>query len=449
MELNYINSETSIQPETSFHTKTSIQKDPYNSLKIAIWMYFLLWIFEGALRKWVLPGLATPLLIVRDPFAIYIIVRAVYLNVKFTNGYLVLACIITLLSLIYTITFGHGNLFVGIYGARIMLLHFPLIFIIGAVFTKEDILKMGYVLLAINILMTSIVYLQFISPQSAFINIGLGGEGSSGFSGAMGYFRPPGTFSFITGLSSFYIMVSVYVFYFWLSKEPVSKVLLIASTLALIFSLPLTVSRTAVGGVILVGLFAFLGSATSFKSLMRIVLTIFTLFILFTILQKTTTIFNLGTEVFMSRVDTASEQSGGFQESFFSRAIDGFVDPIVKLLKLPLVVGNLGMGTNAGAQMLSGSNGFLIAEDELGRIGGEQGLILGGGIIALRLGLAFTLFLKSIRLPSEDKLLALVFCGTALFSLTQGQWAQPSMLGYSIMVTGLLLASINKNLKPE
>jgi hypothetical protein len=30
----------------------------------------------------------------------------------------------------------------------------------------------------------AIVYLQFISPQSAFINIGLGGEGSAGFSGA-------------------------------------------------------------------------------------------------------------------------------------------------------------------------------------------------------------------------------------------------------------------------
>lgn len=57
------------------------------------------------------------------------------------------------------------------------------------------------------------------------------------------------------------------------------------------------------------------------------------------------------------------------------------------------------MGTNAGAQMLSGSNGFLIAEDELSRIGGEQGLLLGGAIILLRLGLALSLFLKSIRLP--------------------------------------------------
>jgi hypothetical protein len=420
-----------------------------NSIKIAIWVYFFLWIFEGALRKWVLPSLATPLLIVRDPVAIYIILRAIYLNVKFINGYVVSAFIITILALIITITFGHANLFVGIYGARIMLLHFPLIFIIGKVFTKEDINKMGYVMLCINIVMTLIVYLQFISPQSAFINVGLGGEGSAGFSGAEGYFRPPGTFSFITGLASFYILASVFIFYFWLSKVPISKILLISSTLALIFSLPLTVSRTAVGGVVLVGVFAFIGSAASFKQLLKIVFTVFVLFLLYTILQKTTTVFNLGTEVFMSRVETASGQSGGFKESFFSRVFDDFQRPITNLLKTPLFVGNLGMGTNAGAQMLSGSANFLLAEDELGRIGAEQGLVLGGSLIILRLGFALSLFLKSIRLPKEEKLLPMIFCGTALFSLTQGQWAQPSMLGYSVMVTGLLLASINKNLKTE
>ncbi|MBX9806180.1 MAG: hypothetical protein K2X95_00105 [Flavobacteriaceae bacterium] len=421
----------------------------FNSIKIAIWLYFFLWIFEGALRKWILPSLATPLLIIRDPVAIYLILRAIYLNVKFINGYVVCAYIITLLSLIITLTFGHSNLFVGVYGARIMLLHFPLIFIIGAVFTKEDILKMGYILLGINILMTSIVYLQFISPQSAFINIGLGGEGSAGFDGAMGYYRPPGTFSFITGLASFYIFVSVFVFYFWLSKVPCSKIFLISSTLALIFGLPLTVSRTAVGGVILVGVFAFIGSAASFKKLLKIVFIGFLLFLLFTILQKTTSVFNLGTEVFMSRVDTASGQSGGFKESFFSRAFDDFKRPITNLMTSPLFEGNLGMGTNAGAQMLAGSRNFLLAEDELGRIGAEQGLILGGGLIILRLGFALSLFLKSIRLPNEEKLMPMIFCGTALFSITQGQWAQPSMLGYSVMVAGLLLASINKNLKPE
>jgi len=419
----------------------------YNSIKIAIWLYFLLWIFEGALRKWILPGLATPLLVVRDPIAIFIILRAFYLNVKFVNAYVIWALLFTILGLIITLTFGHGNLFVGLYGARIMLLHFPLIFIIGEVFKKEDILKLGRVVLITNIIVTLVVYFQFISPQTAFINVGIGGEGSAGFSGSMGYFRPSGTFSFTTGLSAYYIFVSVFVFYFWLSKEACSKILLVVSTISLLIALPLTVSRTSVGGVILVGLFTLIGSSTSVKSIIRLAFTIAVLFALFTILQRTTTIFSLGTEVFMSRVETANNQGGGMKDSFFARALAGFTEPVLALLKAPLFVGNLGMGTNAGAQMLIGKRDFLVSEGELNRVGGEQGLILGGGLIVLRLILAISLFFKSIKLSGSYKLLPMTLCGTALFLITQGQWAQPSMLGCAVIATGLLVASIN--IKPK
>jgi len=421
----------------------------YKSIKIAIWLYFLLWIFEGALRKWMFPSLATPLLVVRDPIAIYLIIRSLYLNVKFLNPYVVVSSIFTLLGLIVTLTFGHANLFVGLYGARIMLLHFPLIFIIGEVFKKDDILKMGRLMLVINILVTLIVYFQFISPQTASINIGIGGEGSAGFSGSMGYFRPSGTFSFTTGLSSYYIMVSVFVFYFWLSKESCPKILLYASTIALLIALPITVSRTAVAGVLLVGFFAFIGSSTSFKAIMRLLISVFVISILFTFLQKTTPIFKLGTEVFMSRVDTANEQGGGLKGSVFLRIVNDFVGPINNLLNEPLFVGNLGMGTNAGAQMLTGKNKFLISEGELGRLGGEQGLVLGGGLIFLRLIFAIGLLYKSIKMPKEYKLLPVIFCGTALYLITQGQWAQPSMLGCSIVAAGLLVASINMNVISE
>lgn len=429
----------------------TVQEDhsKYSAIKIALWLYFLLWIFEGALRKWILPSLATPLLVVRDPIAIYIIFKAFSTNVKFMNGYIVCSSIITLLAFIVTLTFGHGNIFVGLYGARIMLLHFPLIFIMGAVFTQEDIATTGRMLLAVNILVTIIVYLQFISPQTAFVNIGIGGEGSAGFNGYRGYFRPSGTFSFTTGLSSYYILVSVFVFYFWLSKETCSKILLIASTVALLIALPLTVSRTAVGGVLLVGVFAFVGSATSFKSIFKVFSVVLIVISLFLVLQKTTSVFKLGTEVFMNRVDEANEVEKGQNSSFIERALEGFTQPIINLFESDLFIGNLGMGTNAGAQMLTGKVKFLISEGELGRVAGEQGLILGGGLIALRLLLALSFFYRSITLPSAYKLLPLAFCGSALFLITQGQWAQPSMLGCSIVAAGLLDASINIKKKAE
>ena len=412
-------------------------------LKKAIWLYFIMWIFEGALRKWILPSLATPLLVIRDPIAIYIIYRAFNLKLNFTNSYVVFAWLSTTFCLIISIVFGHGNLFVGLYGARIMFLHFPLVFIIGKVFIKDDVLKMGRVLLAINILMTVIVFFQFSSPQTAFINIGIGGEGSAGFSGAMGYSRPPGTFSFISGLTVFYTIVSVFVFYFWLSKEPCSRILLAASTIALVIGLPLTISRGAVGGVVLVALFAAIAAGTSRKTILKLLLISFSFSILIIVLKNTTSIFNIGLEVFTSRVDTANGDEG-LKETVFLRALNSFIDPIVNILDQPMIAGNLGMGTNAGSQLLNGKVTYLISEGELGRVSGEQGIIFGGLIIGLRIILAFSLIVESWKLPQVDKLLPFILCGVGCMLMLQGQWAQPSILGGSIISVGLILASINQ-----
>lgn len=420
----------------------------YKSIKAAIWVYFFLWIFEGALRKWILPSLATPLLIVRDPIAIYILFRAFYLNVKFMNPYIVLSSIFTLLSLAITLTFGHENLFVGIYGARIMLLHFPIIFVIGAVFTKEDILKMGRILLVLNIIMTVIVYLQFSSPQSAFINIGIGGEGSAGFSGAMGYSRPPGTFSFTTGLSIFYTAVSVFVYYFWLSKDSCSKILLYASTIALVIALPLTISRGAVVAVLIVGLFAMIASVTSVKMLGKLVLTVVVFYVSFLVLQNYVTVFNVGTEVFMDRVNSANRSTGaggGLKESILLRMVADIIGPFIDFFDNPIFEGNLGMGTNAGAQMLTGKTVFLVSETEFGRLVGEQGIIFGGGVILIRLILAIKILFKSWELSKLERLLPFTLCGAACPALFQGQWAQPSVLGFAVIMAGLVIAASKKN----
>lgn len=419
----------------------------YNAIKIAIWLYFLLWIFEGALRKWILPSLATPLLIVRDPIAVYIIIKALNLNVKFLNPYVVLSAIFTLLGLVVALTFGHGNLFVGLYGARIMMLHFPLIFIIGCVFSKEDVLKLGRAMLVVNILVTLIVYFQFTSPQSAFINVGIGGEGSAGFSGALGYFRPSGTFSFTSGLSIFYSAVSVFVFYFWLSKEPCSKILLYVSTITLVIAMPLTISRGAVVSVLIVGLFAIMASVTSAKMMFKIIIVSIVFYFVILILQQYSTLFNLSSEVFMHRVDAANKNTsgGGLKDSILLRMFNDFMQPIVDLFNQPLFAGNLGMGTNAGAQMLSGKVVFLIGETEFSRLAGEQGIIFGGGLIILRLFFAASIAIQSWNLPKEEKLLPFIICGSACAAIAQGQWAQPSILGYGISMGGLVMASLHKN----
>src|SRR5690554_6054219 len=112
-------------------------------LKKGVWAYFLLLIFEGALRKWFLPGLSTPLLIIRDPVALWLVFVAWKRGLLPSNWLLSAFAIITILSSITSLLFGHGNFFVILYGARIFLIHIPLIFVIGVVFSKEDVEKIG------------------------------------------------------------------------------------------------------------------------------------------------------------------------------------------------------------------------------------------------------------------------------------------------------------------
>ena len=114
-----------------------------NQLKIGIWIYYFLLIFEGALRKWVLPGLATPLLIIRDPVVIILLMIALKHRVLRLNGYLLVITLIGILSFILAIVAGHGNLYIALYGLRILLLHFPLMFVMQKIFTRDDILNMG------------------------------------------------------------------------------------------------------------------------------------------------------------------------------------------------------------------------------------------------------------------------------------------------------------------
>ena len=101
------------------------------------------------------------------------------------------------------VTVGHGSLLGAAYGLRIYLLHYPLIFLFPMVFDRADAWKFAKVMLLVAIPMTLLLGFQHYLPQTHWVNLGVGGTGSAGFGGALGRFRPPGTFSFISGVSMF------------------------------------------------------------------------------------------------------------------------------------------------------------------------------------------------------------------------------------------------------
>src|SRR5450631_3387685 len=145
-------------------------------LKRGIWIYFFLIIFEGALRKWVLPGLATPLLLIRDPVALWLLIKSMRVGLLPANIYLKAMIVVCIIGIFTTLFLGHGNLTVTLFGARILILHFPLIFVIGNIFDKQDVENMGKVIVIITIPMAFLTALQFYSSQDAWVNRGIGGD---------------------------------------------------------------------------------------------------------------------------------------------------------------------------------------------------------------------------------------------------------------------------------
>ena len=419
------------------------------NIKKGIWIYFIILIIEGGLRRWILPSLATPILIIRDLLGIYLLIVAYGTDYFPKNRLVPIFFSIGLISVFTALFFGHGNLFVALFGARILVVQVPLLFLIGHVFNQEDVIAMGRVVLWISIPMAILITLQFYSPQSAWVNKGVGDnlEGA-GFSGSNGYFRPPGTFSFISGTVSFFSLVGCYVMYFWLQPKFISKSLLIASSFALLISIPTSISRSLFFQFIIT-LFFFIWAKSNRPGFLKNISQIFFGFALITILFLNFKGLEDQINAFSTRFTTANEGEGGLKGVFIDRFLGGLVGSFSSLEDKYVVFGQgIGMGTNVGSQLLSGKLAFLIAEGEWGRVIGESGMILGFLIVFLRIYMSFNIILKCYNRLKYGDALSWMMMSFGFLVLLQGLWGQPTSLGFYVLIGGLVLASL-KNRKKE
>ena len=139
-----------------------------------IWLYLILWLIEGGLRRWFLPSLATPLLLVRDPVVVAIYFLAGSKNLFPANGFVFTGAALAFLSLASALMVGHGSLTVGLYGVSCDFLQVPLIFIIGRVLRPKDVFNLAKAAVWLVIPYTALLVAQFYEPQSAWVNRGVG-----------------------------------------------------------------------------------------------------------------------------------------------------------------------------------------------------------------------------------------------------------------------------------
>lgn len=406
-----------------------------------LWAYLLLLLFDGALRKWFLPGLSDLLLVSRIPLVGAIYLLAIPARVFTINGYilftLILAAITSLLALA-----SHGSIAVAVYGAMVNYFFIPLIFVIPRVLDYRETERMGRLLLFLVVPMTVLIGMQFYSPQNAWVNLSVGGVESEGFTGALGRFRPPGTFSFITGVAQFYTLAFAFFLNQFVQQRTIPIWLLTIIGPSFLMAIYGSISRLLALSVLLVFIFCVSGLIINGRKLHKAFKIILALLVFFVIASQFT-YFRDGLETFTARWEQAIGEDKTAEEAVVDRTLGTLIDPLLNPQFSSIVGEGLGFGTNVGARLAVGQRAFLGGEGEWGRIMAELGPIFGYAYIGLRVALTVMLGLYAFRALLKGNLLPWLIFGSAIFLVISGQWGQQTTLGFAILSAGFVLSANN------
>lgn len=423
------------------------------AVRVLIWLYLVLLVFEGALRKWLLPGLSDPLLVIRDPVVLAIYFFAIRAHVFPRNAFVVLLGIIGGLSIIVSILLLYpyipikSVLLVTLYGFRCDFLHLPLMFVMAAALDLEDVKKIGFWTLLLMIPLAVLMVMQFRASPDSFINktVGLGEGLQLGTAG--GKIRPPATFSFISGPIFYLSVATAFVIYGALSVGVYKGWLLLASSAALLISVLVSGSRAcvlAVGLVVMAILVIFLVRPSAVNKIVGTVLALVIIAFFFGLIASRFPVFREGFDVLSERFTTSAEIAetsvvGGLLE----RVGQEFTEPFEYINKIPLSGYGLGLGTAGGARFLVGQGGLLLSENEWLRIIAESGPLLGLAFIILRIALTGKLLMVSLRALKSGQVLSILLFATVFLGMLNGQLGQPTTLGFTVVLAGLCLAANN------
>lgn len=431
---------TSMAPVTEVPSRDA---DGVAWLKRLVWVYFWLLLCEGALRKWVLPGLANPLLIIRDPVVILIYLVALGCGL-FPKNLLVTSTIClgimsAVASLVVQAQGGQGNIFITLYGLRTNFLHLPLIFLLPKIFTSVDLTKLGKWLLILAFPMAMLVALQFRASPDSRLNVGAGGSVGGQIEVGFGKIRPAGTFSYNTGLLAYVVLTAAYILSTQIRKDAPHAKLALASLPAVAIIVVVSGSRSTilsvgliVAGVILICLRQpiFFGKAA---------MVFFAMGGAYFCLMFWTE-FRNGLVVHETRFVTG----GGLEHGIVLRLLGDLLAPLGAIADTPFLGRGLGMGTNAASGMLTGERTFLLAEGDWERVVRESGPLLGFAFIGLRIAiLTYLGWTAWTALGRKNPLPTLLFCA-AFPQVLNAQLGVPTTLGFAVFTGGLVLAAANE-----
>lgn len=443
-----------ILPLININTDRSIA----DKIRLCFWVYLLLLIFEGAIRKWFLPQFSNLFLVARDPIVLYVIFLTFKYNLK-RNLIINSLFIFSFISFVLTLLFGHHNIIVALYGVRVIFLHLPCIFIFGKVINRDDIHLIGKVIIYISVLMFIIIALQYFSSKTSWINVGTGGQGTASFSGINGFMRPSGTFSFISGLVEFQLLAGLYLFYYLYNNKNISKkyrlsnVALFIFVIIFCFSIMLCLSRTIVFQILLMFIAMMAYMIYRNENIERIIYITILLLISFIVLFYIDT-FKLALDNVFIRFENASKSEGDIiGGSLGNRYLGSFYRAFFDTQnntnqEIPFLGFGLGIGTKVGEQILgihTAGHTFAFAEEEWSRIVCEVGLLQGiVFLLGFRLIYPIYLVLNALKYIKKDIFLYFSIFPFLMF-IINAQWSVPTTLGFTVVFSTLFIAAFNQN----
>lgn len=420
--------------------------------QIIKWVFVVYWllIFEGSLRKWVLPQFNQIFFFIRDPFVL-IIYWLVWKN-KFwphkslllTTG-LFLAYLSAMLAFLQIITNDISFILV-FYGWRNYFLYLPLAFIIGSQFGKDDLNRLLKQTLLLSIPIAVLVILQSLAPSDAVINRGISADYAFTPLGG-GVLRTQGTFTSTLGQTMFVgSIVAMLISTLVLPSRDVllRGVPLYVTTFAVITNLVISGSRSAFILTLLLIITAIAFSIFLGKNSNR-TLTIITSTIFAGILVAQTFFYNQ----FYSLVNRAegAAKSGGenavIGSDILARIIDGFTVFISVASQVPLIGLGLGLGGNARSQL--GLDLPVAIEDDWSRNIVELGPFVGLAFIFFRVALVIWLFNNAVKATTHSSTLLpiLLTTFTATIFINGLLTGHGSVNGYGWLFAGFSIAANN------
>jgi len=424
----------------------SSEENAKRHIRRLIWLYFWLLLTEGALRKWVWPDLSNPLLVVRDPVVLAIYLLSLRARVFPRNAWVIILVVIGCLSAIATFIQLWPYLppkkiaAVTAYGIHANFFHLPLIFVMARVLRFEDVKKIGWWTLVLLVAMTLLMIAQFRAAPDAFVNRTAGGEGEMMMS-AMGKVRTAGPFSFVTGVVAYFALAAGYLVWGVLKPGTYKNWLLAAAGIALVIGIAVSGSRSVVGACAVVVGSLLLVIVLRPDIVNRFGQVLLAILVLGFVVSRTP-IFKEGVSVLSTRfseVAEATEQS--VTRGMVSRLLSNFEESFFVFGKAPWFGYGLGIGTNAGAKLLTGHSMFILSEGEWSRVFLESGPLLGLAYLLWRcalVGRTGWFCLKSVR---GGNLLPLLLFSSSFLPMINGQFGQPTLLGFAVFATGLALAA--------